>query len=61
MDMVDMVIQFGFPFENREVYTFLQRPDLELLVGLQASRPTYWRVYGTEPHRKTASYMLTRV
>ena len=40
---------------------FFQRPNfgnLGLLVGLEASRPTYWGVWGAEPPRKKGSYIL---
>ena len=39
----------------------LHRPDfgnLRLSVGLEASRPTYWGVWGAEPPRKKGSYVL---
>ena len=32
--------------------------NLGLLVSLEASRPTYWGVWGAEPPRKKGSYIL---
>ena len=47
--------------KSRSVNNFFQRPDfvnLGLLVGLEASRPTYRGVWGAEPPRKKGSYIL---
>ena len=47
--------------KSRSVNNFFQWPDLAnlgLMVGLEASRPTYWGVWGLEPHRKKGSYIL---
>ena len=47
--------------KSRSVNNFFQRPNfgnLGLLVSLEASRPTYWGVWGAEPPRKKGSYIL---
>ena len=50
-----------FGRQSRSVDYSFKRPDfgnLGLLVGLEASRPTYWGVWGAEPPRKKGSYIL---
>ena len=47
--------------KSRSVNNSFQRLDfgnLGLLIGLEASRPTYWGVWGAEPPRKKGSYIL---
>ncbi len=58
--MLDVVITKNWfsDRKSRSVNNSLQRPDLGLLVGLEASRPTYWGVWGAEPPRKKGSYIL---
>ena len=63
MEMVDMVITTIWLSnrKSRGVNNLLQRLDLgnlELLVGLEASRLTYWGVWEAEPPRKKGSYIL---
>ena len=63
MKMVDMVITKKKIFRPKieKCQHFFQRPDfdnLALLVGLDASRPTYWGVWGAKPHRKKGSCIL---
>ena len=47
--------------KSRSVNIFFQQPDFGNLgqaVNLEASRPTYWGVWGAEPPRKKGSYIL---
>ena len=44
--------------ESRIVSNSAKRPDLGLLVGLEACTPTYWGVWGAETPRKKASHIL---
>ena len=60
MQMVDMAIAKSLfsDRKSRSVNIFFQRSDLGALVGLKASGPTYWRVWGAESPRKKGSYIL---
>ena len=49
--------------QSRSVNDSFQQPNFEnlgLLVGLEASRPTYWRVWGAEPPQEKGKLHFAR-
>ena len=60
MKITDMLIALSVLSgrKSRNVNDSWQRPGLELLVGLEASRPTYCGVLWAEPRLKRESYIL---
>ena len=60
IDWIDVVTTKNW-FSGRRstnVNNYFQRPDLGVLVSLEASRPTDWGFWGAEPPRKKGSYIL---